>query len=348
MGRFRGRSFRTSLVARRMDAPVAAPRQPGRRRIPAWVGLVVRVAATIALMWYALRGIAWGEFRSLLERADWTWWAVGQIVFIAIQVVGGVRWAALARPLGFPLSRASFVWRFLEGSFFSLCLPSSIGGDVVKAYRLGDTTPRRLLAGCTVLADRFTGVSALGILAVTALLATRMRLGVAATLGVGCALLGSTMLAFRLGVGSIDRLLGLLREGAPARDFIARLLPYQQRPSLMSQALAWSLVVQMGGAVAVAMFARSLGVVQPLVVWFTVVPLVSLAIVLPVSINGVGLRESALVTLLAPYGVAPEPAVAIGLLWLASGVLVGLIGGVLFLIDRRAVTGAVAAADAPP
>lgn len=44
-------------------------------------------------------------------------------------------------------------------------------------------------------------------------------------------------------------------------------------------------------------------------------------------------------TLLGPHGVAPEPAVAIGLLWLASQVLVGLVGGVLFLLDRRAVSG---------
>lgn len=287
-------------------------------------------------MAYALRGVAWGEFRTLLENAEWRWWLLGLVIGIATQLVGGIRWAALARPLGFDHSRGFFVWRFLEGSFFSLCLPSSIGGDVVKAYRLGHDTPRRLLAGCSVLADRLTGVSALGVLAVTALLVTRLDLGIPATLAVAAALLGFAMLCFRVGVGSIDRVLGLFREGSGIRTFIARLLPYQQRPSLMSQALAWSLVVQMGGAVAVAMFARSLGVKQPLAVWFTVVPLVSLAIVLPVSINGIGLRESALVTLLGPHGVAAEPAVAVGLLWLTGQVITGLIGGVLFLIDRRA------------
>lgn len=316
-----------------------------RSRASRIVGVLVRVAATIALMAYALRGVAWGEFRSLLEHADWRWWIFGQAVGVASQVVGGVRWAALARPLGFALSRGSFVWRFFEGSFFSLCLPSSIGGDVVKAYRLGDSTPRRLLAACSVLADRLTGVSALGVLAVTAVLVTRLGLGLVATLGVAAALLGFAMLVFRLAVGSIDRLLGLLREGSSARELVARLLPYQQRPSLMSKALVWSLVVQMGSAITVAFLARSLGIVQPLKVWFIVVPLVSLAIVLPLSINGIGLRESALVTLLAPYGVAREPAVAVGLLWLTSQVIMGLIGGVLFLLDRRAVSPPATAGD---
>ena len=137
-------------------------------------GPLIRITATAGLMVYALRGIEWGTFRDLLARADWTWWACGLAVGMGLQVVGGIRWAVLARPLGFPLSYGAFVWRFLEGSFFSLCLPSSIGGDVVKAYRLGDTTPRRLLAACSVLADRLTGVSALGVLAMTALLVTRL------------------------------------------------------------------------------------------------------------------------------------------------------------------------------
>lgn len=318
--------------------PAAAPR---RRLLPPWVGLFARLAATVGLMAYALQGIAWSEFRGLLERADWRWWCGGLVVGLAVQVVGGIRWAALARPLGFQLSSAAFVWRFFEGSFFSLCLPSSIGGDVVKAYRLGETTPRRLLAACSVLADRLTGVSALGALAVTALLVTRLDLGIPATLGVAAALMGLAMLVFRIAAGAIDRLLGLLREGSAARQFVAQLLPYQKRPALLSRALAWSLVVQMGGSVSVALLARALRVAElsglPLTVWFTVVPLVSLAIVLPVSINGIGLRETALVTLLAPHGVPREAAVALGLVWLGSQVLVGLVGGVLFLIERRSV-----------
>ena len=44
----------------------------------------------------------------------------------------------------------------------------------------------------------------------------------------------------------------------------------------------------------------------------------------------------ALAVLLAPHGVAAESAVAVGLLWLASQIVTGLVGGGLFLIDRQA------------
>jgi uncharacterized membrane protein YbhN (UPF0104 family) len=318
-----------------MENPPSVEASAHRRRIPSWLGMLVRAGATAGLMAYALRGVDWPEFRGLLAGADWRWWIAGLTTGIAVQVAAGVRWAALARPLGFPFSRRFFVWRFFEGSFFSLCLPSSIGGDVVKAFRLGSDTPRRLLAACSVLADRLTGVAALGVLALSALASTELRLGIPATLAVAAALLVAAMVAFRIGVGSIDWVLGLFRKPHAAREFIAQLLPYQRRPGLMARAVGWSLVVQMGGALSVALFARSLGVVLPLRLWFTVVPLVSLAIVLPVSINGIGLRESALVTLLGPHGVSRGPAVAVGLMWLAGQVITGLIGGVLFLLDRH-------------
>jgi uncharacterized membrane protein YbhN (UPF0104 family) len=332
--------YRLTMTRHPHDTVAAADAPPPR--LPAWVGLAARLVATTGLMVYALRGVDWPQFVSLLENADWRWWLAGLFVGIGVQVLAALRWSALARPLGFRHPRRLFVWRFFEGSFFSLCLPSSIGGDVVKAYRLGDTTPQRLLAGCSVVADRLTGLAALGVLAGAALVASEWSLDITRTLLVGALLLAAAVLAFRIGVGSLDRVLALIPVGHPARHFISQLLPYHERPQLMSRAVAWSLLVQAGGAVSVALIARSLGVEQPLAIWFSVVPLTALAMVLPITINGVGVRENALAILLAPRGVPQETAVAIGLLWLASQVATGLIGGLLFLLDRSP-----AAADAP-
>ena len=64
-------------------------------------------------------------------------------------------------------------------------------------------------------------------------------------------------------------------------------------------------------------------------------PQLSLAMVVPVSINGVGVREGGLALMLKPAGVSTDAAVAIGLLWFLANIVTGLIGGVLFLLDRR-------------
>lgn len=322
-------------VGYRVMAQAPDTAAPPRRRLPGWVGPAARLAATIGLMAYVTRDLDLGEIRRTFVGADWRWWLAGLGLNIASQATAGIRWGSLARPLGFDLPRWLFVWRFFEGSFFNLCLPSSIGGDVVKAYRLGSSTQRRLLAGCSILADRLTGLAALGVLAGTALVAQQRGLRLPAAAGLAALLLGVAVLAFRLGVGSIDRLLSLIPAPHPARELIAKLLPYQERPQLMSQAIGWSFLVQAGGAAAVGLIARSLGVTQPPVVWFAVVPLIALVTVLPISINGVGVRENALAILLAPHGVSREPAVALGVLWLFTVFVTGLLGGLLFLIDRR-------------
>jgi uncharacterized protein (TIRG00374 family) len=325
-----------------MDTPPAAE-PPSRWRLPPWLSPLLRVAATAGLMAYAFRGVNWSDLDGHLRQANWAWWLIGLGASLLVQVVGGVRWAALARPLGFERPRRFFIWRFFEGMFFSLCLPSAIGGDVVKAYRVGDTTARRLLAGCSVLADRLTGLAALGVLAVTALLANEYALSMAATLGVALAMLALALGGFWLGLQSLDRIISALPEGNRARAFLAQLLPYQQRPMLITQAVGWSFVVQMGGSIVVALIARTLQVELPLVVWFSVVPLIGLLTVLPLSIGGFGMRESAMQVLLGKYGVPGDLAMAVALLWGLGTILTGLVGGVLFLLDRRPATTA-----APP
>jgi uncharacterized membrane protein YbhN (UPF0104 family) len=322
---------------------------PGRRRsAAAWAGMVVRLAATAGLMAWAVKDIDWGRFLELLADADWPWWLAALAVTLAGQVVAGMRWAALARPLGFDFPRRFFVRRFFEGMFFSLCLPSSIGGDVVKAVRIGGSTSLRLLAACSVLADRLTGLSALGVLVGTAMLARRYDLATTATATVFGGLLAGVLLAFWIGLALLDRLHALLPEGSGPRDFIGRLLPYRRRPSLVIWAVGWSFVVQLGGVLAVALVARALGVVQPPLVWVSVVPLVALAMVLPISIGGFGVRENALEFLLRGYGVPSETGIAIALLWGLCTVLAGLVGGVLFLLERQPQAAAQPAVTAAP
>ncbi len=317
------------------DTPDTTPPSNRRRPMPPWLNLVLRLSITAALLAYALKGVDWPKFTALLLQADWRWWAVGLVTGMLVQAVAGVRWAALARPLGFDFSRRFFVWRFFEGMFFSLCLPSSIGGDVIKAYRIGDTTSRRLLAGCSVLADRLTGLSALAVLGGAAFASRKYDLSLPVTLAVATVLLAVALAVFLLAVSFLDRIVAMLPEGSPVRGFLAQLLPYQQRPSLIAKAVAWSFVVQAGGALGVGLSARALGVDQPLSLWFAVVPLVALAMVLPISIGGFGVRENAMTLLLSEQGVPSDRAVGVALLWGLSTIIIGLVGGVLFLLDRE-------------
>lgn len=324
---------------RRKGTPVEAstPGSEARGR-PRWrrvATLALRAIGTVGLMSLALRGIDWYALRDVLGGVDWRWWAAGLAILVAVQFVAALRWALLARPVGFDLPLAVFIRRYLEGLFFNLVLPTSIGGDVVKAYRLSDTVSGRILAACTVLADRVAGLTALAVIALTAWGARRYSLALVPSILTGAALASAVFLASTAVVGNLGRIASMLPPVAPLHAAFARLLPYQKRPGLVTSAIGWGLVVQIGGVLSVACVGRALGVDVDLPTWFMVVPLVNLMMVLPISIGGVGVREGMLSVLLAPSGVPKETAVAVGLLALLTTVVCGLLGGIVFLADER-------------
>jgi uncharacterized membrane protein YbhN (UPF0104 family) len=116
---------------------------------------------------------------------------------------------------------------------------------------------------------------------------------------------------------------------------------YRRSPGLLLAASCLSVVVQAANAVMVWLLARSLGLSLSgsgsgselhLPLFFTLVPLVSLLSLAPVSINGLGVREGSLVVLLAPLGVAAEEAITLALLWFSVFVAAGLAGGGCYLL----------------
>jgi uncharacterized protein (TIRG00374 family) len=83
------------------------------------------------------------------------------------------------------------------------------------------------------------------------------------------------------------------------------------------------------GALSWYYMAIGLGIDVPLlsIVWIRI--FIYLAMLIPVSISGLGVREGLLIILLAPLGIASSSAVALALLLLFLSIAIGLLGGVL-------------------
>jgi uncharacterized membrane protein YbhN (UPF0104 family) len=108
------------------------------------------------------------------------------------------------------------------------------------------------------------------------------------------------------------------------------------RRSALAGAVALSLVVQSAFVMTNVWLAREVGVQTALAPWFVAWPLSKLIAVLPISLGGIGVREAALVTLLAPYGAPREAVLASGILWQAVLIVTGLAGLIVTQIAGRA------------
>src|SRR5438270_1873634 len=157
------------------------PEVDRRRRWMFWL----RAAAGVGLIAFLATRTDWQPVAAAIEVMHWEFWLAAAAIYLVSQVVSAWRWGALARPLGFAVPQRHFTQLYFEGMFFSLCLPSSIGGDVVKAYRLAPNAGGRVLAACTVLADRATGVVGLLVIGSTALAARNYELSLLPALAGG-------------------------------------------------------------------------------------------------------------------------------------------------------------------
>jgi len=286
----------------------------------------------MGLLAYLFGRIEWSQVRELACTLDGGWWLAALVVYVASQWASAWRWSRLTRPVGLSATYRQCLRWYFEGSFFSLCLPTSIGGDVWKAWRLAGTADARLLAGCTVLADRLAGLTALLVIGLSALAQRSFQLTPGACLFFGAALYLGALAAIYAGLAALDWL--ARRRWPLVGDLLFKLMPLGRHPSLFWKAVTWGLVVQSLNIAAVMLLGRALALDLPMGAYAAAVPLVALATVLPISLNGIGVREGGMAWMLASYAVPQTEAAALGLLWTLVNMTSGLLGGVVYLTGR--------------
>jgi uncharacterized protein (TIRG00374 family) len=293
-----------------------------------------------ALTWLAAR-VDWPHVAATVRGVEWGWWLAAFAVFLATQLTSGLRWQWLARPLGFGQGFRRFTQIYFVGMFFNLFLPTSVGGDAVRAVYLNAGSGRGVAAALTVFVDRLSGLLVLLLLACLASLVSPvpLRPEMLATVwaAAGCALVGiaavpvvSSALARMESAGGGRFLAKLGRGCGRLREALAL---YRGRPRLVAATLGLSLVVQVANVALVALVGRSIGVAVPLVYYGVAVPMVTLLTLLP-SINGMGVREAGTALFLAAAGVPEEVAVTLSFLWFGVQAAASLVGAVVYLFGR--------------
>src|SRR6266849_6792315 len=116
--------------------------------------LLVSVALLIWLAWRT----DWNQVGQAFLHVRLKYWLAAMGLLLLAQVASAVRWRLLARPLGFHNPLRHFIRFYFVGMFFNLLLPTSVGGDVVRAWYLDGGSGRRLAAFLSVFVDRFSGL----------------------------------------------------------------------------------------------------------------------------------------------------------------------------------------------
>jgi uncharacterized membrane protein YbhN (UPF0104 family) len=286
--------------------------------------LALKLTVTVGLLAYLFSRIEVGSVVRLMAGAAWGWVIAGFFLYLALQGLCAWRWLLLARVLNLSGTWSQFVRYYYVGMFFNLFLPTGVGGDVYRCYYVARSASDWRRAVISVLADRGVGFGTMCAMAATA------------TLAFGHVELPSEM-GWALGSGVIA-LVVLLAGGLAARSRFASVwtsmplvVEFFRRPWTLVFVAGLSFLLQ-GLVVVVTIFnARALGLDVPLVFYFILIPLIAVATMIPVSLNGLGVREVAFVFFLAQVGVPKDQALSLALLWLVVLMASSAIGGLVWL-----------------
>src|SRR5208282_2548411 len=93
--------------------------------------------------------------------------------------------------------------------------------------------------------------------------------------------------------------------------------PYLHNPAALIPEIALSILLQIDLAVCQYLLAAGLGLSVPLSLFILCVPIANVFASLPLTLSGLGIRESAYLVLFGMAGMRKEDAIALGLLWFA-------------------------------
>lgn len=323
--RFAKGSFKTD---RRLDS--------GGSRFP-WLRLIASTILIVIVLYFA----DISEVFATLSDVRLDWLAVAVLCQLIGPIVISLRWQRLLAAQG-----VTPPWRYLFASslmstFFRQFLPSIVGGDVIRAHHAMKAGASTSVALMSLIVDRLSGLIALLILAIIgAIMAPTVSenlpdlwiwiaaAGMALCLALSVVVFGMPT-RWRL-QERLSKFPFLSKVGALLAKFSNALSLYRGKPMVLLYALFMSLILQFNIVVFLWTISMALNLNLSLAVFFVVVPIALMVMMLPISINGIGLREGVFIFLLGSWGVSPVSAVSLA--WIEYGLVLafGLIGGIIY------------------
>lgn len=307
-------------------------------------GYLLTVAAKLlisgGLLYWLLKDAEFGVIIETIRRANPWLLGLAFCMFFLGYFITAFRWRTLLRSQGYDAPLMPLVRSFMVALFFNNFLPSTIGGDVIRMYDSWKIMRKKSEAFAVIFMDRFFGITALLCYALIALLLMQQVADMVPVLRpvlIACSLFAVVLIfvvfsnagylapkAEAWQVGHPNPVLRLV--GKLLRAFAV----YSGKTTTLVRVFALSLLLQLNVILHFAVIALALGIDVPLLALFVIIPVATVVMMLPVSINGIGLREAVFVLFFGIFGVSNDASIAFA--WVAYGfVLVqGLLGGLVF------------------
>lgn len=299
---------------------------------------LIRFVITIALMAvliYIMRDSLSGMLDTLRQASPYLF-ALSLLIYFCAVLIASVRLRALLALQGIRMNIMDVFRINLIGCFFSSFLPTSIGGDIVKAIYVSKESKKNMQAYTSIFIDRFLGMFTIFLIALAAIFIVKDNSGP------HLIWLLSALVAFSLifivilyNKALAKRFSPIISLVIPARfkqemhNIYNAMHGYKKHTREMAACFVLSIIAQVVAFSAIYFLALGARSYISFKLALLVMPVASIVGMLP-SINGMGPREMSIVIMLRPF-IGASAAGAIAFLWLGILLLTSLFGGIVYM-----------------
>lgn len=263
------------------------------------------------------------------------------LTFLAVLFLS-LRWHVLLKGYGFPIKRRRLYGFYLIGMFFNNFLPTSIGGDVVRIYKIVEDTSDRTAAFASVIIERMMGIAATLLLAIVSLFFLSQSFHNNRLLLVSVVLFLAIAIFFAIVIRKrpFHSLLRLFDKftffhiGEKINKLFEAIHYFSRQRRILVYVFCFSLLSQTSVVLMNYCLAKAFSLQIEMIYLFMVVPVTFALTMLP-SINGIGIRDLGYVSLLGQIGVSNAGAISLSFMNVVIPMFVSVFGAVLFVTQKR-------------
>ncbi|MCG8369658.1 MAG: flippase-like domain-containing protein [Proteobacteria bacterium] len=292
--------------------------------------LFAKIAVSVSLLLYLLSIVDLGATVQRLRETKLAYCVAAFFISMLMIFLSSLKWKIILAADGVRSRYPMLLQSYYIGNFISLFLPSGIGGDVYRVYNLSSAGKQVGKVTSSVLFDRLSGLGALlsiSLFGYLALAGTRYDAALFALYLAGIASFFAMTAQGVVRTLSGSRFVAARYLGALLASFRA----YRSKPGAFLAIVAIAFTFQFLIVFNNFLYTRALSIDISMTQLIVIIPLIFLTEVLPVSINGAGVRDSAFVFFFVQIGHTKEEGLAMGLLVIAMRYLCGLVGGTVLL-----------------
>lgn len=297
--------------------------------------LFLKIVVSGLLLSWLIYSFDWIALRDVFLAAEPVWLILAGVFVVISMVVSVEKWSRILRAEGINMPWSQLWKVYWIGIFFNNFLPSSIGGDGVRIALTGRTISNVAGAASSVIIERLLATVGLALTGLVVVPITNSNWYVA-WLFIMLIIVAAGLLFFLM----LGRMPAWAANGDGklsvfVRGFLTHGHALRGQTKMIITVLGLSVLFQL--TVVAVNYAVFRGLHIDLLNWLDlvyIIPAISALAMVPIGINGYGIREGAYVLLLASYGVAGSMALGASLLFAVLVSFCSLYGGFLWLANR--------------